>query len=317
MTKDVDGHVVSSRDFYACSAIRDRKICPLFVWVDEHEKRHAGDHHSIKRPRRGDEPGREYKKTDNKANAQYFFSEEAVGVIREYTAKHDYHRVLCLGTPVIHQRLQGDLDSFLLDMDPVVVKKAADSGARFNMINGFFFDSEGRERFDGWSAKGPVDVVVVDPPFQPELIPAIWKCVREVLIGSDAFANVDVVFAFPYFSREALMGSKESPELVMNDYRVDYANHKTYKADKSPVRLFTRFHELTDLPTESYRVCEKCDGRWVHKANAHCDKCGACTTIHGNRPWSHCSACKKCTKPELKHCSKCKRCLPVGHTCRS
>ncbi|KAF4718788.1 rRNA N6-adenosine-methyltransferase zcchc4, partial [Perkinsus olseni] len=150
-------------------------------------------------------------------------------------------------------------------------------------------------------------IVVVDPPFQPELVPAIWRCAREVLLGSEVFAKVDVLFAFPYFSREALVGSEDSPKLVMNDYRVDYANHRTYKADKSPVRFFTRFHELTDLPAASYRVCEKCGGRWVHKANAHCDTCRACTTLHGNKAWSHCAACGKCTKPELKHCEKCER----------
>ncbi|KAF4689776.1 rRNA N6-adenosine-methyltransferase zcchc4 [Perkinsus olseni] len=313
VTKSADGSVVSSRDFYACSAIRDRKICPLFVWVDEHERH--GAEHPAKRIRRAG-PARQYEKTDNKANAQYFFSNEALSVIEKYISKHGYRRVLCLGTPVVHRRLreEKDMDAFLLDMDSVVVEKAGTSGARFNMVNGFFFGSE-EKKFASWLKKGPLDIVVVDPPFQPELVPAIWRCTREVLLGPEVFAKVDVLFAFPYFSRDALVGSEDAPELVMNDYRVDYANHRTYKADKSPVRFFTRFHELTDLPAASYRVCEKCGGRWVHKVNAHCDTCRACTTLHGNKAWSHCAGCGKCTKPELKHCEKCERCLPVEHTC--
>ncbi|KAF4678088.1 rRNA N6-adenosine-methyltransferase zcchc4 [Perkinsus chesapeaki] len=315
ITKAADGSVQDSRDFYACSAIRDRKICPLFCWVDEYE-RHAEN--SAKRLRTSG-PEREYDKTNNKANAQYFFSGEAVGVIKRYVAKHGYHRVLCLGTPVVYRTLsdsKDNVDTFLLDMDPVVVQKAESSGARFNMVNGYFFDDAGKDRNEGWLRSGGVDIVVVDPPFQPELVPAIWRSLRS-LLGSDAFSKVDVLFAFPYFSRDALQESPCAPKLFMNEYRVDYANHKTYKADRSPVRFFTRLHELTNLPSSSYKVCKKCGGKWVHNSNVHCDLCGGCMTIHGAKAWEHCSRCGKCTKPGLKHCDNCTICLPVGHQCRS
>lgn len=123
------------RSFYSCSAVRDRKLCSLFVWEDEHLR-------GKKRVRDGAFSEGKFQSeakrgslaslkplTNDRGNAQYLFSDETVAavdaIIREWglgILSERKIRVLCLGTPTMHQNFclaPDTFDSILFDMDEV------------------------------------------------------------------------------------------------------------------------------------------------------------------------------------------------------
>ena len=67
-------------------------------------------------------------------------------------------------------------------------------------------------------------------------------------------------------------------------FQVTYLNHKHFNASRkkpkpSPVRIFNNLAlPGFELPSkEGYKLCETCN-RYVAKENAHCDKCGTCSS---------------------------------------
>ena len=72
--------------------------------------------------------------------------------------------------------------------------------------------------------------------------------------------------------------------LKKSSFQVTYLNHKHFGAARkkpkpSPVRIFTNLAlPGFKLPSkEGYRMCKACN-RYVAKMNAHCDKCGTCSS---------------------------------------
>jgi hypothetical protein len=307
------------RDFYACSVTRDRKLCRMFHWVEDWERK-------ISRPvivqsSENFDPSRE-KKTrydsnlgldtfvDNSSNAQFTFDRDSISLIVSLCrATKPAIRVLCLGTPSIYVELQKQgINSVLLDEDERLAK-IANSVYRYNMFTGDFFASN-PNLFDDFT------VIICDPPFHPELLRALFDSLKRTFPSS--YNSALLLFAFPYFFHEQVV-SACSRLTTMTDVRLTYSNHKKYtSAKRSPVRLFISEPTLKSLlndPPKGYRYCAECD-EIVSEVNRHCAKCKRCTSIAGNRPYKHCEDCKLCVKESAVHCFKCRKCfISSTHTC--
>ena len=300
-----------SREFYACSANRDRKICPLFHWVEDWErklKRGGKIHDNL-----ADDESRRAKKSkpdeelgvsalvDNESNAQYLFDKSTVQTLLTLIKPVIVpdRPVLCIGAPLIHAALlRENIDSYLLDEDERLCSIHANT-FRFNMFNGTFYTETLKQ--DNFC------LIVSDPPFHPELLPAMFGTIERLFPVS--FAASPIMFAFPYFNIKAVQDAM--PRLERTDIRLTYRNHKKYTSgEQTPVRLFVA--NMPIVPAGSHQLCVPCN-RVVHKANHHCELCNACTTIAGPVAYIHCKDCKKCVKPKSIHCKICKRCHVGPH----
>ena len=317
----VDTNSGLTRDFYACSVSRDRKLCRLFHWVEDWERKSARDATLSKKITDG--PSRNKKArfeenlgietlVDNSSNAQFTFDRESISIInsicRNLLTGSDQNRFLCLGTPSIHRDLmrQG-MESVLLDEDKRL-GSVSEAVYRFNMFTGEYLDSDP-------ALEDTFSVIICDPPFQPELLPALFNSIQKRFPKS--YNSASILFAFPYFFKAKV--TECCPRLnTMTDLRLTYSNHYKYKtACRSPVRLFTSSLSLkTILQTapRGYHLCEPC-GEIVSDLNKHCNQCNACTTIAGKNEFKHCEECGKCVKGTAVHCSSCKRCFISSHTC--
>ena len=302
----------SARDFYACSANRDRKLCPLFFWVDEWEKKlkrgpvnelglgDSGFHPRSKESKKDESLGIPAF-TDDSSNSQFLFDGHSVYLIKNALSKYfesnsSKKRVLCIGTPTIHKSLLGGgIESVLLDEDERLCKVLPQT-YRFNMFNG--------ESYGTILPEDDFGAIVMDPPFQPELLPALFntlkRCFKESCTGL-------ILMAFPYFNARQVVSSSDN-RLCMSDVRLTYRNHKKFiSGTRSPVRLFSS-EKLGIQEATDYIYCEHCKDL-KHILNKHCDKCNACTTIAGVKHYEHCDKCGICVKPNSYHCRESNRCF--------
>jgi hypothetical protein len=302
------------REFYACSANRDRKLCPLFYWVDEWEKKLRRQSPQERETSAADDfvpRGKETRMdadlgvatyTDDSANSQFLFDAASIDlttrVISTYLNEKNSARVLCIGTPTIHKALLAKgLDSLLLDEDARLGTFLPHT-SRYNMFNGESYGSSLPD--DSFSC------IVIDPPFQPALIPALFKTLNQHFPKS---LKGLLLLAFPYFNEAQILTSFDNL-VKISDIRLTYRNHKKYVSGlRSPVRLFASVR-IGDLlsDAEGYRFCKDCKDL-KHESNKHCSVCNACTTIAGSRYYKHCIECNKCVKPDAVHDSDLNRCL--------
>ena len=313
----VDKSSGSAREFYACSANRDRKVCSLFYWVDDWERKLRKADGSGTSQSTLVCPGSRTKKTrgddtlgidalvDNSTNAQFLFDQESISVmcqiILESISRSESKRVLCIGTPSIHKELlQSGTPSVLLDEDARLIGVLPNT-QRFNVFNGESYGEALPE--DDFAA------IVMDPPFHPELLPALFRTAATSFPKS--FKNL-ILFAFPYFNRTQVISA--CPSVHMSDVRLTYRNHAKYKTgERSPVRLFTSTKVGHYLKTAlGYTWCEQCEDL-KHSSNKHCEVCNACTTIAGTTPYAHCLKCSSCVKPNASHCDECGKCFISAH----
>jgi hypothetical protein len=122
------------------------------------------------------------------------------------------------------------------------------------MFTNYFFSEEDKKRFFEKETK---KVLIIDPPFQPELLKGLAVALKTT------FSKIPhILLAFPHFGRKAV---KEELGLEMTEYRMTYENHKKFRNDKkSIVRLFTNNKEALLLPSERYGVCPHCQETGVH-----------------------------------------------------
>jgi hypothetical protein len=247
---------------------------------------------------------------DNSANAQFTFDDLTIdlilGVIFKEISDRRTLKVLCLGTPSIHKALlDKGHETTLLDEDDRLTD-ILPSSHRFNMYNGNWYETSAASIGDSFT------VIVMDPPFHPKLLPALFRTVAEIFPNS--FSSGLLLFAFPYFNEKDVVTA--CSRLQMSDMRLTYRNHKKYvTGETSPVRLYMSCEPVWgDFEHLNHKFCDKCK-KIVHASNFHCENCSACTTTAGKRPYKHCVMCDKCVKPDAVHCSSCKRCFISNHTC--
>lgn len=318
-----NGKSGESREFYACSVTRDRKVCGLFHWVDEWV-------HKAKRgiivPKASGKSEQAPKKlkvvpdcafatiVDNKTNAQFVFDMTSVATMVNIVSEYietcpGSKRVLCLGTPTIHKGLLAtNIESTLLDEDSRLVDMFPNT-YRFNMFNGSWFGGNICPFEDDFS------MIIFDPPFHPELLMAL----KSTLISTfpKSYANHGFMVAYPYYFSKQLSGT--IPEAILTDIRLTYANHPKMRThDRSPVRLYMSrpvIEVMTeDMQIEGHKYCQECRCH-VSQANMHCDKCNKCTTLAGKNAPKHCDICNICAKPKTQHCFRCNKCVVASHSC--
>ncbi|XP_070541295.1 rRNA N(6)-adenosine-methyltransferase ZCCHC4-like [Ptychodera flava] len=272
---------------------------------------------------------------DKKTNAQYLFNQNAVTFLVSTIQRLGFNRVLCIGTPRLHEMilsLKGSkddtgLESLLLDIDHRYYQfYSPEHFSRYNMFNHYFFDGEGCQKNcqeflnrDG----GEGVVMVTDPPFGG-LVEVLAFTVKRIMgwwkegtSDSCSSKELPVIWTFPYFLEFRILQCL--PSFHMSDYKVAYDNHTLFQCDKtnkgSPVRHFTNISPIEFvLPEEEgYRFCVKCQ-RYVSSVNVHCLKCDQCTSKDG-RTYTHCDQCSRCVKPGRVHCSSCNQCELPDHVC--
>ena len=320
----IDKKTGESRDFYACSVSRDRKLCRMFYWIDDWNRRMGRVGKRVMDDIVPSDPTRE-KKTrfdanlgidtfvDNSCNAQFTFDRDSISTIvalcKNSITGSSEPTILCIGAPSIHVQLKRQgVNSTLLDIDERLCS-ITDSVHRYNMFTGEFLGSAP-------SIPDKFSAIVCDPPFHPELYPALFSSLKKTFPNS--YESSLILFASPYFFADQIVAS--CPRLTnMTDIRLTYSNHKKYvSGNRSPVRLFASCQSLKSLlPSipKGYHTCESCDDV-VSDSNRHCDECGKCTSVAGNSHYKHCKECGKCVKQSAVHCDTCDRCFISSHTCR-
>jgi len=312
----VDTKTGDVSEFYSCSASRDRKVCPLFHWAEDWNRKQKRGDLSItaseclreKKMRFDDNLGISTL-ADNSTNAQFTFDDVSINTIiaiLTHQIKDITAAVLCIGTPSIHKALlSAGYASVLLDEDERL-SGLLPSCHRFNIYNGNWYSG----RPD--TVNVDFTAIIMDPPFHPKLLPALFQTVNEHFPRS--FASSLILFAFPYFNKQDVESA--CTRLQLSDIRLTYRNHKKYKnGETSPVRLYMTLPPIwKEILIEGHKFCEACE-KIVHSTNFHCETCNACTSIAGKRNFKHCSDCGICVKPDAVHCNKCSRCFISSHTC--
>eukprot|EP00127_Corallochytrium_limacisporum_P001286 Clim_evm11s49 gene=Clim_evmTU11s49 len=189
--------------------------------------------------------------TDEGSMAQYICSDESVGdivTVIDHLPK-PVKRIWCVGTPSIHSAIQKsvrdhkngsrDLQSILLDLDPIYGVMFPPTFVRINAANGCVWMPavEDKDAGDGMArlkAMGPPDLVVVDPPFSAPL-PAYADGLRKIVRAVEhEHGPVQLLLILPEFLFEKARAGF-ADDLGIVDYRVTYRNHKKYgKVEQTP-----------------------------------------------------------------------------------
>ena len=173
-------------------------------------------------------------KSQDKKEAQYFFSEATTKFLLSTIQRLNFTDVLCIGCPSIFEKIEGvkssGIRSLLVDID-----------ARFgnfynnkkflwcNYFNGHFFNGEAdRESFRNFLIESEKILLLIDPPFgaKTELISHSLDRTLNMLDMFNMKASASVIWIFPYFMERQVLGSRGN--MRMSDYRVTYRDHKQY-----------------------------------------------------------------------------------------
>jgi len=281
--------------------------------------------------------------SDNKTNAQYFFSQSTVDTLISLILTLKKYRILCIGTPRMYEGLRlfnkkqhsfggKHIHCLLLDIDQRLEQFYAPSQfACYNMFNHHFFNGDKSRnvylKFLKASCLSDL-LVIVDPPFGGliEVLAFTMKCILEDYCSqqdcrSTEFPLISTLLFFPYFMERRILSAL--PSFAMLDYQVEYENHLSFNgqcgesesidAKLSPVRIFTNIDpSLIILPaSQGYWFCSVCK-RSVASTNKHCPKCESCTSKNGTT-YIHCELCNYCVKPTWTHCMQCGHCELPGH----
>ncbi|KAL5112404.1 rRNA N6-adenosine-methyltransferase ZCCHC4 [Taenia crassiceps] len=247
---------------------------------------------------------------ESSEHAQYFFSVEWLKFMASTLRNLQIDNVLCVGTPRLFDFLTTcsrdtneplSINRFLLDLDARMESfYPASLFARFNALNGYFFNLAGEDSCNRFmrSCSGRT-MIFCDPPFGALMEPLVVTLnkLRRGLGNSHVFFMVTV----PYFIGKKLL--QAAPDLKMLDYKVTYEKHVRFMSTghdgNNSKRRVSVVRPFTDAPareipppkclTDQYWFCEVCQ-RYSDLKNLHCAQCNSCTTLHGET-YQHCVAC--------------------------
>ena len=265
--------------------------------------------------------------TQNKNQAQYFFSENIIESILKYVVDlFRFDKIICIGCPTIHEQIlcgRKNVDSILLDIDQRFEQFYPPTQfILFNMFNGHFFNQDGDKRLREFIKQSDKVLLLIDPPFGG-LVECLSRTIEKFC--STYFQNIlpSTILFFPYFNEHWITRAFKQ-QLKITDFIVTYLNHGKFrsKSDKpecSPVRIFTNISQIEfnfiDSNQKLYRWCNVCR-RVVFKTNKHCNVCCACTARDATKAYHHCVDCGVCVKSSWSHCVKCFQCHLTGTGCR-
>ncbi|EYB96590.1 hypothetical protein Y032_0149g2722 [Ancylostoma ceylanicum] len=218
--------------------------------------------------------------------AQFFFSEEALGVLSDAVDRSQADGVLCLGAPRLFETLRQQKNGrhlFLLDYDKRYAHfYPSRQFGQYSMLVDHFYDNKTATRLSAFFAECASVLLVCDPPFGVFIEPLMRSIESLKQRHKDARGTEPATFygciAIPMFVGKHIL--RKDKNYWMSDYRVTYDNHKVFaKPSKTTVRLFTDLKpDVFDLSAvDGYKFCEFCE-RYVSKDNKHCFMCSTCTS---------------------------------------
>lgn len=234
-----------------------------------------------------------------------------------------YSKIICLGTPRLHEHLKQlpDITSLLLDFDDRLTNfYSPEEFLKYNMFNHYFFcGAYSQDIFSKFlrnhSNRDKV-CLIVDPPFgcRTEALSFTLKRIQLEYLAINQ-AVLPILWVFPYFMERYVV--KSMPEMTMLDYKVNYSNHSSYNDSGrfgSPVRLFTNASPKMIKFGSGFKYCGKCH-MYTRLENSHCNTCHSCPSKNG-AVYKHCLLCSSCVKPYYVHCPLCNRCAQQDHDCK-
>ncbi|KAE9413846.1 hypothetical protein Angca_005323 [Angiostrongylus cantonensis] len=258
-------------------------------------------------------------KESQSGEAQFYFSDESLSVLKNVVRRSQIEGVLCLGTPRLFEELRqenADRRLFLLDYDKRFAQFfPAHQFGQYSMLVDHFYDESSSEELHSFFSECSSVLLVCDPPFGVFLNPlmrtvdALKQRHQNFRDGNPATFYGCIVI--PMFVGKHVLRSYK--DYWMSDYRITYENHKLFSnASKTIVRCFTNLKtDVFDLSNvEGYKFCEFCE-KYVSSTNKHCFMCSSCTSKDGSS-YKHCERCMRCVKVSYYHCKKCTRCHLKG-----
>ncbi|VDM64339.1 unnamed protein product [Angiostrongylus costaricensis] len=309
----VSGHHDDSRwpaDLLKCCAFRLQEIPPSTVLVFCHKcvdvfaVKHKCPSEIVSRAQLRAPTRLLAAKESQSGEAQFYFSDESLSVLKNVVRRSQIEGVLCLGTPRLFEELRqetGDRRLFLLDYDKRFAQFfPAHQFGQYSMLVDHFYDERSSEELHGFFECSSV-LLVCDPPFGVFLNPLMRTC------------SVSTGISFDVKNLEVLGNVLEDyKDYWMSDYRITYESHRLFSnASKTIVRCFTNLKaDVFDLSNvKGYKFCEFCE-KYVSSTNKHCFMCSSCTSKVYT--YKHCDRCMRCVKVSYYHCKKCTRCHLKG-----
>lgn len=159
---------------------------------------------------------------------QYFFSHDWLNFMIAVLRALRIENVLCVGAPRLFDFLTAlrhknlSIPHFLLDLDcRLEMFYSPSSFARFSVLNGHFFSSEGEVCANAFmkSCQGR-SLIFCDPPFGAFMQPLVesLKKLKDGILYSGEGREVFLMITVPYFIGKKLI--QAAPELKMLDYKV-------------------------------------------------------------------------------------------------
>lgn len=344
-TRLVKGQV---KKFYACSACRDRKECPFFLWDDEpiSESKLLS-----------------WEEVKNKSipSIDHTYLQNRLKIFKTLSCRNRLFCLSCFDFILPNEETkhklhikQGNItDDVLLYPSKLIApsennKKEAqywfsDNSKQFilknifnlkpesvlcigtptiefcwfNMFNFYFFGNEELSKMLLLKSLQCSNIIaVIDPPFGARIEP-LAKTIET--FHSSTPCRIQIILILPYFMEPQVLSS--FPDFKMLDYPIDYLNHNKFKNKQrnsseksSPVRIFTNIPPKNFIfPKNGYYFCDVCEA-WRSEKNTHCSFCETCPSKNGD-VYNHCFVCKKCFKQTWIHCNKCNRCCLSEHAC--
>ena len=171
-------------------------------------------------------------KSQDKKEAQYFFSEATRNFLLSTIERLNFTDVLCIGCPSIFEKIEGvnSIRSLLVDIDARFANFYGNKKFLWcNYFNGHFFNGEAdRESFRNFLIESEKILLLIDPPFgaKTELISHSLDRTLHMLDMFNMKASASVIWIFPYFMERQVLGVRGN--MRMSDYRVTYRDHKQY-----------------------------------------------------------------------------------------
>ncbi|KAJ1363769.1 hypothetical protein KIN20_023701 [Parelaphostrongylus tenuis] len=195
-------------------------------------------------------------KESQSGEAQFYFSDESLGVLKDVVRRSEADGVLCLGTPRLFEELRqlknADRRLFLLDCDKRFAQFfPAHQFGMYSMLVDHFYDERSLRELLGFFKECSSVLLVCDPPFGVFMDPLMRTIDVIKRRHQDARGNNPAKFyacvIIPMFVGKHVL--RIDKDYWMSDYRVTYENHKLFSnASKTIVRCFT------NLKTRCFRL---------------------------------------------------------------
>uniref|UniRef100_A0A914X5T6 Zinc finger GRF-type domain-containing protein n=1 Tax=Plectus sambesii TaxID=2011161 RepID=A0A914X5T6_9BILA len=165
--------------------------------------------------------------SNNDSEAQYWFDQNTLDVVRSLVTSGAFNGVLCVGAPVVFEELRAKKVTrvFLLDYDARFMKFIKPTEmARYSMLVDHFFDARGAEECARFLAETNKLLIVADPPFGAMVSPLLKSleqiAQRHKLLHEGASVECRKLVALPYFLEKQV--KDYDANMKITDFKVSF-----------------------------------------------------------------------------------------------